>query len=274
MVPASSALRAQAAAEARCLLRGSLTEDLERAMSTGTDALSVEEEESMALRATVAEVTRRRRPGRSRLARTCRDLAIVGGAVMLSATGASAGVPADQLKGSVDQVVEVLKDPKLKAESMSNERRVAVRKIANNIFDFTETAKRALGPHWQNLSDKDREEFVSLFSDLLEGAYISKIEQYSGEPIKFVGDSVDGDLATVRTRIITKKGTEIPIDYRMLRRGERWLVYDVNIEGVSLVGNYRTQFNKIIQTASYGELIKRMKAHDSDLNRSARTPRS
>jgi phospholipid transport system substrate-binding protein len=228
----------------------------------------------MALRAARAERSRRPRIGRSRVTRCCRDLVTAGGIVMLSAAGAAAGIPSDQLKGSVDQVVEVLKDPKLKAESMTSERRTAVRKVANNIFDFTETARRALGPHWQNLSDKDREEFVSLFSDLLESAYISKIEQYTGEPIKFVGDSVDGDVATVRTRIITKKGTEIPIDYRMLRRGDRWLVYDVNIEGVSLVANYRTQFNKIIQTASYEELIKRMRSHDSDLNRSAGTPRS
>jgi phospholipid transport system substrate-binding protein len=256
------------------LLAGRLTEARAGDGVSGTDARTVEEEESMALRAAVAQVTRRQRIGRRGLVRTWRDLAIVGGVLTLSATGASAGIPSDQLKGSVDQVVEVLKDPKLKTESMAAERRAAVRKVANNIFDFSETAKRALGPHWQNLSDKDREEFIRLFSDLLESAYISKIEQYSGEPIKFVGDSVDGEQATVRTRIITKKGTEIPIDYRMLRRGDRWLVYDVNIEGVSLVANYRTQFNKIIQTASYEELIKRMKSHDSDLNRSAGTPRS
>ena len=208
-----------------------------------------------------------------RLARHGGQLASALGLVAMMVTVTWAGIPSDQLKGSVDQVIQILQDPKLKGDTA--ERRTAIRKVANTIFDFTETAKRALGPHWQNLSDKDREEFVSLFADLLEGAYVSKIEQYSGEPIRFVGDRVEGDVATVKTRIVTKKGTEVPIDYRMLQRGDRWLVYDVNIEGVSLVANYRTQFNKIIQTASYQELVKRMKAHDSELNaRPSGTPRS
>jgi phospholipid transport system substrate-binding protein len=160
---------------------------------------------------------------------------------------------------------------------LANERREAVRKVANTIFDFPETAKRALGRHWQSLSEKDREEFVTLFSDLLERSYIGKIEQYSGERIRYLGDSADGDTAVVRTRLIAKNGTEVPIDYRMLRSGDRWLVYDVSIEGVSLIANYRTQFNKIIQTASYEELVKKMRAHDHGLGNTApsgKPPRS
>ena len=166
----------------------------------------------------------------------------------------------DQLKGSVGQVIRVLEDPRLKPESMTAQRRAAIRKEADNIFDFAESAKRALGPHWQGLSEKDRGEFVSVYADLLERAYISKIDRYTGERISYERESVDGDLATVKSRFITKQGTEIPIDYRLLRRGDRWLVYDVSVEGVSLIGNYRTQFNKIIQTASYQELVRKMKA--------------
>jgi phospholipid transport system substrate-binding protein len=184
-------------------------------------------------------------------------------------TAAWAGEPTEQLKGSVDKVLQILQDPKLQAAGQEAERRTTVRKVANTIFDFSETAKRALGPHWQNLSEKDRQEFVSLFSDLLERSYIGKIEQYSGERIKYVGESTEGDGATVRTKLIAKNGTEVPIDYRMLKNGDRWLVYDVSIEGVSLVGNYRTQFNKIIQTASYDELVKRMRAQDQGLSGSA-----
>ena len=196
-----------------------------------------------------------------------RDVTIVVIGLLAILVGqARAGAPTDQLKGSVDEVVRLLEDPKLKGEGMAKERREAVRKLANNIFDFSETAKRALGQHWSKLSEKDRQEFVPLFADLLERSYISKIEQYSGERIRYVGDSIEGDGATVKTRLITKNGTEVPIDYRMLREGDRWLVYDVVVEGVSLVGNYRTQFNKIIQTASYEDLVKKLKARDQELS--------
>ncbi len=185
---------------------------------------------------------------------------------LLSWAHAWAGEPTDQLRTSVDQVIRILEDPALKSEPKIKERRTSIRREADKIFDFEETAKRALGPHWQSLSEKDRQEFVSLFADLLERAYVSKIERYSGEKITYAGDSVSGDLATVKTRFVTKKGTEVPVDYRMLRRGDRWLVYDVNVEGVSLVANYRTQFNKIIQTASYEELISKMRNSQSEFS--------
>ena len=173
---------------------------------------------------------------------------------------ADAGAPTDQLRSSVDQMVKVLDDPALKADSRAQDRRAAIRKEAQVVFDFGETAKRALGRHWQGLSEKDRQEFTGLFTDLIERAYISKIERYSGERIAYAGESVEDGLATVRTRFVTKQGTEIPVDYRMQQRGDRWLVYDVMVEGVSLINNYRTQFDKIIQTSSYAELVRKMKA--------------
>ena len=175
-----------------------------------------------------------------------------------------AGPPTEQLKVEVDRVVKALEDPALKAAGKAVERRARVRSIANDIFDWAETAKRSLARHWQPLSDTQREEFVKLFGDLLERSYISKIELYGGERILYTGERVDGDLATVSTKIATKNGTEVPIDYRLLKRGDRWLVYDVNIEGVSLVSNYRTQFNKIIQTASYNELVQKMKTKQDE----------
>ena len=194
------------------------------------------------------------------------SLLLAVGLLLLPCSAVEAGPPTEQLKASIDQIIRVLEDPALKPASKTKERRAAVREAANQIFDFEETAKRALGAHWRGLGEKDRQEFVSLFADLLERAYISKIERYSGEKIAYAGDSIDGDLATVKTRFTTKQGTDVPVEYRVLRRGDRWMVYDVNVEGISLVNNYRTQFNKIIQTSSYQDLVAKMKSQDDQFN--------
>jgi phospholipid transport system substrate-binding protein len=178
---------------------------------------------------------------------------------------AEAGAPSDQLKSQVDRVLKVLEDAELKKEARAKERRTTVRKIASEIFDFGETARRSLGRHWQGRTPAEREEFVQLFSDLLERTYISRVEVYGGEKIVYAGDSIEGDQAKVQTKILTKSGSDIPVEYRMHRKGDRWLVYDVIIEGVSLVANYRTQFNKIIQTSSYGELVRKMKTKQEEL---------
>jgi phospholipid transport system substrate-binding protein len=179
-----------------------------------------------------------------------------------------AGPPTDQLRGQIDRVLKLLEDPGLKKDEPA--RRAAVRKVADDIFDFPETAKRSLARHWQPRSPAERDEFTKLFADLLERSYISKIELYGGEKIAYVNDAIEGDQAVVRTQIITKNGTQVPVDYRMLKKGERWLVYDVVIEGVSLVANYRTQFNKIIQTSSYTELVKKMKVKQDEFVEAAK----
>jgi len=177
-----------------------------------------------------------------------------------------AGAPTDLLRVQIDRAVKTLEEPDLKKEGKTRERRVAVRRIAEDIFDFTETAKRSLGRHWQPRTPAERKEFVELFANLLERSYLSKIELYSGERIAYLGDTIEGDQATVRTRIMTKHGTEIPVDYKMYKQGDRWLVYDVIIEGVSLIANYRTQFNKIIQTSSYQELVRKMKTKQAEFS--------
>jgi phospholipid transport system substrate-binding protein len=189
--------------------------------------------------------------------------------VPLAARDATAGPPTDQLRGQVDRVLKLLDDPALKAADKAKERRVAVRKVADEIFDFGETARRSLGRHWAARTPQERDEFVKLFGDLLERSYISKIELYGGEKIQYVGDKIEGDTALVSSKLLTKTGSEVPIEYRMLKKGERWLVYDVVIEGVSLVANYRTQFNKIIQTSSFQELVKKMKTRQEELGSSA-----
>jgi phospholipid transport system substrate-binding protein len=174
------------------------------------------------------------------------------------ATPALAGAPTDQLKSQVDRVVKILDDPGLK--SRPAERHEAVRKIAEEIFDYSDTARRALGTHWNQRSPQEREEFTRLFADLLDRAYISKIDLYQGEKVKYVGESLEGDEALVKTMINTKSGTDMPVDYRMHMKDGAWRVYDVIIEGVSLVSNYRTQFNKIVQTESYDSLVQKLKA--------------
>jgi phospholipid transport system substrate-binding protein len=185
---------------------------------------------------------------------------------IFAAGHALAGPVSEQLKETIDRVVKVLDDPALKGPDRTEERRVAVTKIAQEIFDFPEVARRSLARHWQPLTDKQREEFTALFADLLERSYVSKIELYSGEKITYASERIDGDSATVATRIATKSGAEVPIDYRLLKKGPRWLVYDVNVEGVSLVSNYRTQFNKIIQTSSFEDLIQKLKTKQGELS--------
>jgi phospholipid transport system substrate-binding protein len=182
-------------------------------------------------------------------------LAIVG------AVGAAAGAgPTEQLKAAIDRVLLILNDPALTGPARAAERHAAVRRIADEIFDFEETARRAMARHWRPLSAAQQTEFVRVFGDLLERVYMSKIELYGGEKIQYPGERVEGDFAIVWTRFVTKTGTEVPIDYRMRKRGERWRIYDVSIEGVSLVANYRAQFDSVLRTASYAELLTRMRS--------------
>jgi len=151
--------------------------------------------------------------------------AVALGALLFARAGAAtAGLPTDQLRVSVDHVLAVLQDPSLRPESKAAERRAAIRHDADAVFDFTEMSRRALGRHWQELNESQQQEFVTLFADLLERAYVSKIEQYSGEKIDYVGESVEGDMATVKTQIVTKQATQVPLDYRLLNKGDRWLV--------------------------------------------------
>jgi phospholipid transport system substrate-binding protein len=209
---------------------------------------------------------------------TVRDVlaALVAALLLVSLTTreAGAGAPTDQLRGNVERVLKVVSDGALKAPDRTKDRRAQVRRIADDFFAFDETAKRALGRHWQARTPAEQKEFIALFSDLLERSYLTKIELYGGEKIQYVGEVADGDQATVKTKIVTKGESEIPVDYRMLKRGEKWLVYDVVIEGVSLISNYRTQFNKIIQTSSYQELVRKIKTKDAELADEVKTKKS
>jgi phospholipid transport system substrate-binding protein len=178
---------------------------------------------------------------------------------------ANAGPPTDQLKSTIDRVLAILQDPALKQPGKAEERRGKIRAIADDVFDWQEIGKRALARHWQARSPQEREEFSALFADLLERSYVGKIESYSGEKIIYGEESIEGDQATVRSKLVTKAGTQIPIDYRLQKVGDRWRVYDVLIENVSLVGNYRSQFNRIIQQSGYPDLVQRLKSKQEEL---------
>lgn len=170
-----------------------------------------------------------------------------------------AGEPADQLFAGIDRVLQALEDPAMKSEAKAAERRAAIRRIAADIFDIDEISRRTLGRHWQSLTAAERAEFVQAFGDLLKRSYFMKIDGQSVEKITLVGEAIDDDQATVRTTIKTRQGTQIPVDYLMARNGERWRAYDVAIAGVSLVANYRSQFERIIQKTSYQHLVKQVR---------------
>jgi phospholipid transport system substrate-binding protein len=189
-----------------------------------------------------------------------RALALVTAALLLvwAPTESLAGPATDQVKESVDQVIKILTDPTLKGEKKVQERRAKIRQVVLQRFGFTEMSKRALGRYWNERNPEERTEFVRLFTDLLERAYVDRVDGYSGEQVVYLGESVDGDYSEVRSKIVTKRNQEIPITYRLQKASTNWEVYDVIVEGVSLVNNYRTQFSKIIRTSSYQELVKKM----------------
>ncbi len=175
--------------------------------------------------------------------------------VFLTGIAHTEDTPMATLKVVVENVIEILKDPSLKGPERSKERRKAIRDAVERVFDFEEVSKRALGIHWRRRTPEERREFVALFSRLLEKTYISKIEAYTDEEIFYLEERVKDGYAIVKTLVKTSQGTEVPIYYRMLQKRGRWVVYDVVIEGVSLVRNYRSQFNKIIQRESYSGLL-------------------
>jgi len=154
--------------------------------------------------------------------------------------------------------MKVLQDPALE----QTQRRAAIRAIALEAFDVTEAARRTLGPHWPKRTPAERQEFIGLFQGLLERGYLSRIGEYGGESVQYVGERIEGEYATVRALIVTQKGTQVPVEARVLRQGDRWRMYDVLIENVSLIASYRSQFDRVIRTSSYEELVRRLKARE------------
>ena len=156
------------------------------------------------------------------------------------------------------EVFRILEEPSLKAASRQSERRRLLEETIARRFDYREMSKRALASHWTRLTDAQREEFVDLFKGFLSDRYAGKIEGYSGEKVHYLGERREGQFAEVRTQLVSNK-VEIPMDYRLINKDGRWYAYDIIADGVSLVKNYRSQFDKIIVSQSYDELTTRLR---------------
>jgi len=178
------------------------------------------------------------------------------------ATNVFAGVT-DEVKKTVDEVVRIVSDKEMKKNDQK--RRQALKKTISVIFDYNEMAKRSLGKHWNQRSAAEKKQFAELFASLLENSYASKIESYNNEKIVYLKETIDSDHAEVKSKVVTTKRDEFTLDYRMINQNGKWMVYDVVIEGVSLVSNYRTQFNKIITSNGYPELVKKLQTKSDEL---------
>ncbi len=172
---------------------------------------------------------------------------------------AQAGEPSDQIKQTSDKILAIVQDPALAGSAHADAREKKMRQTVDERFDWTSMSRGALGKHWRDLASDQRAEFTTLFSELIEKTYMTRLESYSGEKINYKGDTVDGKYGTVDVVIVTLKGTDIPVTYRVLKRDALWMVYDVSIEGVSLVNNYRSQIGTILDTKPYSELIAKLK---------------
>lgn len=179
--------------------------------------------------------------------------------VFFPISSACASPVQDQLKQSIDHILEILRDPSLKGEDQSKNRRAALRSVIHERFSFEKMSQLSLARHWKDRSDPEKQSFIILFGQLLEDTYVSKIEGYTNEKVVFDKEFVKNNKAQINTKIITET-IEIPIDYRLYQSKDgTWLVYDMVIEGVSLVGNYRSQFDQILQKESYEKLVEDLK---------------
>ena len=178
---------------------------------------------------------------------------------LTATTAAQALTPTETVKTRVDQALQSLGQTATTTPEAVERRRADIRRAADSLFDFNEMSRRALGRHWTDRTPAERDEFVRLFTDLVARSYIGKIDRYAGETIAYTGERVDGDEASVRSRVVTAKGSEIPVEYRLRRVNENWSAYDVFIENVSLVGTYRSQFDRIIKTESFADLLRRLR---------------
>jgi phospholipid transport system substrate-binding protein len=177
----------------------------------------------------------------------------------LSLASSWAGEPTQQVKQTTDKILAILSNPSLKGPAHAEERRKVIGQTVDERFDWEEMSRRSLAQHWAGRTPEEKKEFMGLFRDLLERTYLDKVDDYSGEAVTYEGETIDGNYASVKVKIVTSKAKEIPVEYRVMKKQTGWLVYDITIEGVSLVNNYRSQFNSILSKSPYSELVKRLK---------------
>jgi phospholipid transport system substrate-binding protein len=177
-----------------------------------------------------------------------------------TATPVAAGTPTEAIKETTDKILSILTDPALKGPDKEQQKRKLIMGVVSERFDWERMARSVLAVHWASRTDKEKKDFTELFSELLESVYMDRVEGYSGEKILYENQTVDGDYGTVSVQIETKQGTKIPVKYFLIEDHGKWLVYDVQIEGVSLIYNYRMQISSILNRSSFKELMEKLKA--------------
>jgi len=175
-----------------------------------------------------------------------------------------AGIAADQIRQTADKVLLILQDSRLKSADQKQARREQLRQVISARFDFTEMAKRSLGTHWQRRGTEEQRRFVELFTDLLDRSYADHLESFNGEKIVYGRETQENDYAEVETKVVSKKGEEFAVNYRMHAVNREWKVYDVVIENISLVNNYRSQFNRVLATSSFDEFLRKLQGKAFD----------
>ena len=185
---------------------------------------------------------------------------IVGGAQPGDDTGATAGSlrPLDLVKSSVSRVLAITQSPTA-GMAGSEDRRTQIRRVALDLFALNEMARRVMGQHSKDCLPQEQDEFVRLFADAFTQAYATAVERYSGERVAFLSEEVTGSLARVRSLVTPTTGSGISIEYQLLERGSRWAVYDIVLDGTSLVSTYRSQFTSSMRTSSFPQLMERMR---------------
>jgi phospholipid transport system substrate-binding protein len=170
-----------------------------------------------------------------------------------------AGAPTEEIRTAIDQGVEVLKSAKLENSKQRAQVINQLRDIVYTRFDFEEMAKRSLGSHWRRINPQQQKEFVNAFTELLETTYADRIDLYEGQQVEYVGETIDKNYAEVNTKVIGKNRETYSVDYKLHQVGGKWRIYDVVAENISVVNNYRSQFNRVVVNSSIEELIKRIK---------------
>jgi phospholipid transport system substrate-binding protein len=171
--------------------------------------------------------------------------------------------PTEDVKKTVDEVVRIVADKEMKKNEVK--RRQSLKKAISVIFDYSEMAKRSLGKHWKDRKTEEKKQFAELFATLLENSYAGKIESYNNEKIVYIKEILEDDHAVVKSKVVTAARDEFTLDYHLFKQNGKWMVYDVVIEGVSLVSNYRSQFNKIITSSGYDTLVKKLQSKNEEL---------
>lgn len=194
--------------------------------------------------------------------------------LLVAAAAAGATSPRDVVQTAVTRVLTIASESgdtdRMTRSDATDRRRAEMRRLASEIFDFDEMARRALSRHWAGRSKAEQTEFVALFTDLLERTYVARLEQYAGEKITYPNEIIDGNYATVRSRVMTRRRTETTLDYRLHLDGGKWRVFDLSVDGVSFVATYRSEFSRVIQSSSYASLVERMRKKRIEIDALAR----